>query len=712
MPYECQDSAGNAFSTHACASKYGEQRAFDIGSLISYLPLPNQALGVRVHLSQGAILPDCTEKSNTTIDLICNPFVTWSSMKQKENFDHCNPSFEIAYLDACPLCTTDDYRFYYTECYNSTRTKVYQWREPTYCYDGVALPPNEEVTCITNTRVCDIGYVLNPAGTTCVPCDAGGYSLGGGYLVSEWRALPDGFRTQCTSAPCTTWSVNEDFTGVVSGYGTSSLVALMNYKRIGAVVFTYQLFSTGDSQLQFYLDGVLTWSQPPGTNKIRPTQQRIPIPQLGTHELKWQFHGGSDLSALDINLVDITQIFFENLDYHADACSPCPAGSRPSVVSVEPALGCTPCAVNTFAAEPGYAQCQPCAAGSHQPVPGQDRCDPLYLCSSFDYKIAHSNCAADGTRQQSYVLQEPILCTTTSQIYQPPGPTTVPCAPCPAFSYRNNQGVCVGCPSGQYFNTAQQRCVAVPAGGIVRRTANYFYDGYASTTFTAEFTTGCEGECYSPKGWRINSDHIDSGRLSINTAKALDSYLIFAPTLAIDGTISFNFSLYTTEPTTAGIYFFVDGLPYTLNLVPAERETVNGTAEIHLSKGSHSLEWNLHQTHGEAQFKLSNLAVIGSTHTEAASEYLACPAGTYSRDPTDLACTPCAAGHFNPSVGATSCSPCPINTYSSVLGAVNCTTCEHGSSAVNPGSQTCVPNCKFLIGSDRYTLITLLSSLH
>lgn len=127
--------------------------ALDVGWTSGYYALASGARGFRAHYDLGTM--GCGPRNNgvayprnSDINFICDPSAGVGAVASNGPVENtpCHYNFEWRSMYACPVCSETDYSFYYTNCDASgKRTKVYYWKDPILCHDGVTLPAAEQV---------------------------------------------------------------------------------------------------------------------------------------------------------------------------------------------------------------------------------------------------------------------------------------------------------------------------------------------------------------------------------------------------------------------------------------------------------------------------------------------------------------------------------------------------------------------------------------
>jgi hypothetical protein len=701
---------------------------WNAGWTVEYLPFDNATKGFQAVYYNGDINYACPKGRNVTVNFLCNPHISYGTLVAAPNataFQNptCNWNFNYEIEYACPLCTENDYSYYYTDCVNGTRTQTYFWYQPQICnletYHGyVQLPSNQKVNCSDDTETCPAGkYVLAPPHPTgpfgghnlivnCIPCPAGEFSTGGALAITSWTTMPPEFKTTCSSNPCTIWSLpTASWPAIIgAGVGTSSLIADLTMRMNGTVKFDYKMFSPKLGSFQFFMDDALMLDLPAGTNEQDFASFNTSV-TAGNHEFRWVFSNGvhGSPSTLSYETIFISNVVFDGYDYHTDRCTPCPLGYYTN--SSTGFATCQPCPENTIAPVKGSTQCTPCTGTNGWSYPGGYQCQYSQACNlARDYDTVYGPCV-NGQRTSTKVLRNPVICVQTTA----PVPTTVPCGACPASTYRpGGTGDCVGCAPGKFWDGAV--CADIIQGWTATRSAGYFNDNY-TTTWPAGFTTGCSGACITP-GWRVLNGKVDSGVQSTSGFdNPVDSWLQFETDLVVDGLLTFNYTVgmkgavpSQTQGSMDGLLFYVDGQITAIRTV----ETVADAAgdidvAIPLTQGHHVLKWVYHQTNGNALAYIHDMYVTGAANSILASSPTQCPGGYFSTSNTDTSCTPCPAGTAALGPAATECFPCGNNQYALYPGSATCTACESGSTSPYQ-SVICTPQCEFTRGDLQYSL--------
>jgi len=696
----CHDDSDVPLETHVC-QVLPFNYSLDVGWSTGYYPIPPSQgeKGFVVHYDLG--VAGCGPKNHgvayprsTNLTMICDLTAGLGTIQIPHDSPvevaPCQYSFIWRSLYACPICATSDYAFYYTLCgANGMRNKIYYWKDPILCHDGVPLPASEEVGCSDSTVFCGIGEQLSEDGTTCVSCPQGEYSVGGGLLIRSWpinSALPYGYYSSCTGA-CTNWA-SDDGISIHSGFGDSSLYASHSFMTNGTISFDYKVFSPTDGALTFYVDGLPQFVVQ-GVSLYEWNHYSLSITP-GSHIFRWRFTEGIRYSPtlLTYQSVSIYNIFIEGLDYHADSCLPCPDGTNSS--SDPSGLGCSPCPANTYNA-PQTSQCVPCSPTQFS-FPGSTSCLNKTACTNSSYVPLYTPCL-NGTRNVTYIPLLPGICT--GGVPQPHPRTGIPCAACPPYTITRGDD-CFSCVSPQYYNFGA--CQENTPGYIVQYGQNYFTDD-TTENWPEPFYTGCSGAC-GTDGWRLAGAYIDSG---FHASNVVDSYVGVIANFIFNGQVVFTYSLNTSEPLD-GFQFAIDSIVIPIEVPQNESHPV--TVFVPVPAGMHTLVWNYHQEAATGWARLSDIMLLGVDQGVAAAS-VPCEAGLYASDPAAANCTLCAPGTYSPVAGSSKCISCPVNTYNPGEGAHECRACDYGSYSNATGSTQCSTTCVFEIGNDAYDLTGL-----
>lgn len=456
--------------------------------------------------------------------------------------------------------------------------------------------------------------------------------------------------------------------------------------------FDFKMYTINGAQFVFYVDevAVLNYTK----SALDWVSFSHPMQSSGSHNFRWTFTGGvlESPSALAFEAVYLTNVVFTGYDYHSDTCTPCPAGYYSNASS----SACSPCPENTFNDYTGAGFCSACDNNTYT-IPGEvTDCTLRYPCQPSDYDTVYGPCQTTGSvssRSATLVPKKPSICLDTT----PHDLGNVACAPCPPSTTRSGAN-CVGCDVGQYFSNGV--CTANPIGNTVQRSIAYFTDNSIST-WPAEFTTGCSGNCITD-GWHIGNGFVDSGDQSYHT---VDSWLTLSTTLVSDGSIEFNYNVSGTYQDTNGFFLLVDGA-----VTPVPTYQTPGSADIYvkvpLSAGVHTITWDWHQDDAQDILLMHDIIVTGASNSIITGASVPCPAGQFSNVSSNVVCSVCPAGTFSQGPSATGCTACPANQYAVFPGSSTCTACDSGSSTTTTGNTACTPQCTFSFGSDSYSLET------
>ncbi len=190
---------------------------------------PNSLLYLRYN--QGNITFRNVELS-TNLTMLCDPMVSPPEGYPKWiATTNCQTLFEWRTLYACPQCSSAHWSWVLGECFNGQHRKVYYWKTtPPLCHGGSGLPPDEFIPCSEIPIPCLPGQYYN--GKNCTDCSPGYYSIGGGFELTQFPDIPDGFTTSCSGPQCQFWSPQYHF--ISSGTsGLSTLTFASNFTQVG-----------------------------------------------------------------------------------------------------------------------------------------------------------------------------------------------------------------------------------------------------------------------------------------------------------------------------------------------------------------------------------------------------------------------------------------------------------------------------------------------
>lgn len=705
--YYCHDFEGNPLETHVCQYDIYYYGGYNLGWISGYYPLPasmNATKGFRVHYDLGDPACGSANPTNPGVDyprstevyMICDPNAGFGQITGESPLESpiCHYSFYWHSLYACPICTAAEFSYYYTPCIGGMNQKIYYWNTPKVCHNGVALPNTTTQSCSNVAVQCGVGSYLGADGRTCVNCQPGTYSLGGGlditWPIGTSTNLGNGFITQCDSGACTPFTSDDGVT-IHSNLGDASLIVNFTFLVQGNLYFEIIVDSTGTGEFEFFMDGI-EYLEYYFSDYSEEEIEFGGIPP-GNHQFIWRFENAIryDYPLLQYQGVTIGEMIVQGIAYNDESCTPCPAGTFLANASGQ--IECDLCPANTYSTL-GSAACTPCANYTYS-LPGAGACTATRACTPADYMVVYTACSASGTRVSTYVQVEPVVCFGG---YTPPGlGQTVPCAPCPPSTYFS-QGACVGCTNGGYYNP-QTGCTHGPAGYLPQHVGYFFVDN-SSTTMPSDFMTSCTGNCGTP-GWRIRNGYVDSGFHGNNT---INSLLMLSVSTATPGSVTFTYTSYSTS-VLSGLQFSVDGNIAQIPVPSSASASV--TVTYPLVVGYHELYWNYHQEGASGLATLSNIIVVGMQDgIGTLSSLYPCPAGQYSSDPTLPQCHICSAGYYS-TPASTSCTPCPVNTFNTQQGMGSCVPCGQGSYTKSNASTDCITGCIYNIGSQTYNLTTL-----
>lgn len=684
-----------------------------------------------------------TEYRSTNITFICTPdagvgFPAKPDEKETIEGPWCHYDFYWRSLYGCPVCTENDYSFYYTECKDNKRTKVYYWNEnPRACHDGVELPPNEEVpTNCTAETVCPPGEYADGTTGECAACPAGKYSVGAGSYYDNFEDVPSAFTNRCTgSSGCTPFRARNGY--LISGYGyDSTLRYTSTFIAEGSVTFEYSAYlpssetvkytygsdidSDAKPHFEFSVDDEVvlnvttrsTYSYDTFTHKL----------SSGGHILQWRFvrPDSRRVDSEDFAAVELHTVTILGDKYSPTSCSSCPPGT---FMAESGGSLCTPCPSGSIAAAPsGASKCVACAADEY--TYDGITCHKRVACTAADWNLVYGSCV-NGLVTREWALAQPSVCDSSSYTPAALENATVECAPCPVGMSRdaNNSGECVGCPEGKVYNESVGGCV-VPASGHAAIYSKVFFGEGAR--MGKELPAGWST---SGLGWRQREGFVDSGVIPM-TSSEVKSILTYNGEIVIPlGTLSFEIAC--TVRNDRNVFLFLNGDRVMLNFIDDynslrginDNDNVNtpiinsvdvvvGNDDVHwykfnvdLPRGSVSLAWLTYYasssttTSNEARFYLRNVQISGLKDGESVN--YECPAGYEAAD-DQLSCEPCPAGSANPRAGGT-CSMCFGGQFSRFEGSTHCKKCYAGSSST-AGSTSCSTTCSFTSESASYDL--------
>jgi hypothetical protein len=389
MGLACKDEDGIFVQSYSCQTERG--RGADAGHFMEFQGGQN-GTGVVVRYSRG--LEGCgygyygtgARPRVTEINFVCDPDAGMGAptVTSTEN-PRCSYFFEWKSLYACPVCTRNDFDFYYTDCINGRRDTVYFWKDnPKRCHGGAALPATTSSACSL-----DESYSC-PAGTrkteTCVLCDAGSFSLGGASIIQTWTSLPDSFRSFCSGCK-SLWAPRGSF--VESGNAGSVLQAIFTFVRPGNLSFTYMAVLGRGEYLQVTMDS-LPVARDRRWSALREYQVTIPVSKAGVHVFTWEFRRNLTFSDAGLGgYVRLLSVVAEGTRFHDLACTKCLPGY---FAPEDGARTCQMCPSNSFADVAGRSECKLCAPDQWSP-PGSSRCFQKVSCTDRDYHSVFSACS-------------------------------------------------------------------------------------------------------------------------------------------------------------------------------------------------------------------------------------------------------------------------------------------------------------------------------
>lgn len=117
--------------------------------------MKNQMFGDVIYEFKTEATPECLDGASTFVHLRCDPALDEGEIKTEmptlcpdATCDGCNFNFLWRSLEACPLCTEDDYYSVESGCVDGYVTKKYIWKSyPKSCVKGVKLPSYTKSPC-------------------------------------------------------------------------------------------------------------------------------------------------------------------------------------------------------------------------------------------------------------------------------------------------------------------------------------------------------------------------------------------------------------------------------------------------------------------------------------------------------------------------------------------------------------------------------------
>ncbi|KAL6055649.1 hypothetical protein QOT17_016632 [Balamuthia mandrillaris] len=662
----------------------------------------------------------------TNITIICDPTAGLGSpqapisgIEQEE--DRCKYEFVWYSLYGCHVCTEKDYYYYYTNCENGKHTKFYDWNyNPKRCVGDLALPPPREEDCELVELLCKDGEYVDPSTGTCQTCPAGTFSFAGGDRTDWWA--PDtlgNFVSYCTSFDSEVPLDECDGGWTPSGTsikttdhltGTAVLKTDRNFKRQGSVEFDFTLITEYGESFQFFIDDKLkeTWNK---TTMLGDTYYKTTVTK-GTHTFKWTF--SPFISDYKVRQAMIHSIAFNGTKFTESRCQNCPS---PLVASDEGRHKCHRCPMNTYY-DSNLKGCVSCVGVDVFSLPGDPMCHPSPACSKdVHYYSVFTECK-NGLRNKTWLATEPRFCSVLKGDALPKPAKDLPCGYCPQGYFRAGDK-CEHCGVGQYFDTDNGRCQAVPQGATSTGALTMFSEEQDAQRYVASswaelaqkypaenWQTGCNGECGS-EGWRLLGTFMDSGV----HYDQVDTWVSFDAEFRQDGVISFDaeFPQGLAQTPQFALEFFIDGVAQKLKTPPPSesfdrRQILTDNLfffKIHnhfpVSTGSHTFTWLHHQdqpsVHGDLRHRISGISAIGVNNE--ARVLVQCPEGYYSSGGED-SCKPCPLGTFSSKPSSPSCQKCPYGSIAWEEGSTVCHPCGFGTVPnKQEGATACVTSCRF-----------------
>lgn len=674
---------------------------------------------------------------SVNVTFLCTPdagvgFPAKPDDKEEIEGPGCHYDFTWRSLYGCPVCTERDYSYYYTECKDNKRRKVYFWNEnPRACHDGVALPADEIVptNCSTQT-ICAEGKYVDGLTGACVDCPEGTYSVGPGSRYESFTEVPAAFTNRCGGdSSCLPFRARNGH--LISGYGAESVLRYTaTFVMEGSVSFDYSLYlpSPADAVqhdvrpgFEFSVDGVALLSL--SNASIYGCAQFTHDLTAGGHVLEWRFTGADSrrTDSEDFAAVELHSIVIRGDKYSPLSCTPCPAGYFQASTG---AAACTPCPTGTVVASPTAAtKCVACGADEYS-FDGV-ACQKRPECTAADWEAIYGPCIA-GKASRAYVKLAPTVCTGGSYVPPSTANETVDCPPCPPGTARKGgDGECVGCSNGL---VAQEKngtwtCVETAKGHAAVYSSVFFGE---NDTAMAELPQGWET---SGLGWRVRTGYVDSGVVPV-ASTPMKSFLTYKTEIVVpQGSVSFDVAC--SVPRDRNIFLFVNNQRFPLSFLDEDyygfystntnTNTNNNEEEedpkwtpftVPVERGPLELTWVSYYARADTvsasvpKFRLRNVRITGvAAGGESASQQ--CPAGTEA-SAAKTACEPCPAGSMSSTPGGV-CEECYPGTFSNTPGAVACDICYAGTSSELPrGSTRCVTACVFSVGPTETYNLTLL----
>jgi hypothetical protein len=212
----------------------------------------------------------------------------------------------FCFTDQTRECSENDVTGHYTECDLTTNSRSYYYRyvNTSACVGGISLPPR--VSGLPCAQSCQAGSYLPLAGSECKQCDAGTYSLGGGYLFNQWKDWPQVFEwesyceetdgmnvdlgTPLPAEQCKGWVVNDTWVETdtkLSDKQNAVLLLKVNLVRAGSVTFAFKVDAEPQYDgLKFKVDDATQMTIYSNAGDF--INRTFPLTS-GVHILKWVF---------------------------------------------------------------------------------------------------------------------------------------------------------------------------------------------------------------------------------------------------------------------------------------------------------------------------------------------------------------------------------------------------------------------------------------
>jgi len=644
---------------------------------------------------------------STNITFICNPLAGKGFPVAVEPVEEpsCRYNFMWSSLYACPLCTMNDYDVVLGQCLGGFQQKNYVPKTfPNRCQGGIQAPPPERVACDVRTIDCPPGTYLSPdtdteAEPTCKLARRGRYSVGGGTVVDlfdQFDTLPSYFER---SGGWTTLG-----TMIRSGDGDTALTAKPFLVKNGTVYFEYKVvaYDASATGFRFMVDDEMVSVLALSTHYSYMSASFSL--KSGERVLSWRFIGGSTPSAAGRgNYVVIRKIIITGTEYAAQIDIPCPAGYYQDQ---EGMTSCNICPQDTRSVG-GSASCFPCNHSSFS-LPGSSECELRHSCTASDFTVEYTSCV-NNTRKKYYFPLLPQICIKNTGFSIRDNGTTVSCPPCPV-GFENQNGVCIACLNGNYWDSTTKKCIRIPAGsfGIPERRffptntqIKYSDADLMERSLPLEFETYCSGAC-GTNGWRQSNDTAESG---YHSSSEIDSVLVLRASIISKGSISFRYALFkeigsTDDVLLDGLQFFIhDKLQSDVIYHPQPGVWQTASFDLELNNNEQTwflFAWVYHQPYGSRghdRIALSDIVITGDSYG-AVSTLSKCLRGTSSKAGAAV-CAPCQPGTEAPIIGASQCSPCKEGTFSDSFGSAECEPCGKGTSSSADRKGCNVERCKF-----------------